>query len=286
MTEHGQSTSELSQCRWCEAPTGTEHFRDAAAVARFQTSGLCQACQDQTYFAADRGDPTRCHRLRRGVVAAARAANDALEEVVFLPFVCVVPERRVAWDLNRLVRAGSVLEPPCRNADLMPMASKWGQHVVRLHQCRDLGEEEVRSTLWRIDLVVTIDMATMVTVKRHCAIWPGALLVALAEMFPWRAACGLSPLASFDLIRLHSLELHDALLPWPPGALNECALIAAFLESETIYAPYAPRTGFEVVLAQHASRFEEGAMATLAPATEGDAVQAGDQADRVVQDAS
>ena len=63
-------------------------------------------------------------------------------------------------------------------------------------------------------------------------------------------ACGLSPLACFDLIRLYSLELCDALLPWPPAALNECALIAAFLDSPTVCTPYAPRrSGLEVMLA-------------------------------------
>ena len=244
-------------CRWCDAPVCAQELRDGRAVSAFAATGLCQTCQDRTYLARSSADPAVRYALRRGVVVAVRQAGPAPCEVAALPFLFTVPEPRLAWDPRLLVRAGPALAPEPPSAALFPMARLWSEHRIHVREVERLDDPALLDALAAAELVVALELRALCAVSHHCGPLSLASCVSLTDVFPWYGAYGLSPLQCLDGLRLNALGAEDALLPWPPTALGECALLAAFMELPTWRPPFDGRTAFEVLLGLLAERFRE-----------------------------
>ena len=51
---HEMDRVENGQCPFCDARPRPWHFRDALSYREFQISGMCQACQDETFVDDER----------------------------------------------------------------------------------------------------------------------------------------------------------------------------------------------------------------------------------------
>lgn len=249
-------------CCWCGVPVGPMDLRDAAAAADFRLTGLCQLCQDQTYFARSTADPGLRHVLRRGAVVAARWRALTPCEVAILPFVFIVPEPRIAWDPRLAVRAGPALPADDVSDAFFPMSHAWSKHRVRVSQVERLDHPAVHEALAGAELVVALDVHALCAVTHWCGPLPIATRVSLTDLVPWHDAYRLTPLQCLDMVRLLPFGDRDITLPWPPTPLGECAVLARFLELSSVQPAYASRTAFELVLGSLAGRFPESVAST------------------------
>ena len=224
-----------------------DSFRDRAAWRDFCITGLCQACQDDVYLRASDSDSRARHPIRRGVLAAAVERDGAAVELGVLPFLCVIPEGRIAWEARHLLRAGAALAPLDPWAELRVLKSMLKTHQVRLTEVDDVCAPEVRAAL-DVDVAIVRDAAARVRLARLA---PGApaLAVALADDLPWRALAG-APLPA--LLARWGGETESG-----ASVLRACALLALALEppGERALDP------LRLLLGAHRTRFPE-----LAPA--------------------
>ena len=245
------------RCRWCADAVPATGLRDSSAVSAFAATGLCQTCQDEAILARSSTDPAVRYAVRRGVVVSVRRDGPEPCEIAVLPFVFTVPEPRLAWDLRLLVRAGPGLAREPLSVGLFPMMRAWSEHRVHLSEVESFEDPALVDLMIEAELVVALGLRTLCAVSHHCGPLPLASCVSLTDLFPWHGAYGLGPLQCLDHLRLSAAGSRDVLLPWPPTALGECSLIAAFLELTAWCPPYDGRTAFEVLLELLRGRFHE-----------------------------
>ena len=175
-------------CSLCAAPVVPDGFRDRAAYRDFHITGLCQACQDELYFRPSVADARMRYPVRRGVLAAPAVRDGAVVELALLPFLCVVPEARVAWEARWMLRAGARLAPLDPWHELEPAEPVLRSHQVRLTEVADLAGAEVRAAL-DVDFAVVLDAPARGALA-GLPLKDSALCVALAEDLRSRARLG------------------------------------------------------------------------------------------------
>ena len=204
-----------AQCE-CGATVLVGDFRDRASYLEFHASGLCQACQDDTFFRASHPDGRRRYPIRRGVVAAPLVREGAVVALGVVPFLFIAPEARVAWDARFVLHAGERRPPVTLSVELAPMQPMLADHQVRLTEVDAVAGSQVRAAL-DVDLVIVRDAAARDALGR-LPLGARALCLALADDLPWRRRFGTT-------------------LPGPPSGgargvsvLCACAALAAALE--------------------------------------------------------
>ena len=229
-------------CSLCAAPVVPDGFRDRAAYRDFHITGLCQACQDELYFRPSVADARMRYPVRRGVLAAPAVRDGAVVELALLPFLCVVPEARVAWEARWLLRAGARLAPLDPWHELEPAEPVLRSHQVRLTEVADLAGAEVRAAL-DVDFAVVLDAPARGALA-GLPLKDSALCVALAEDLRSRARLG-PPL--------------DGLLAYwlrePVSVVRACALLVLALAAPA--GRGRTRPGALGPLLQHPERFPE-----------------------------
>ena len=204
----------------CGAAVVIGGFRDRASYREFHTSGLCQACQDETFFRASHPDGRWLYPIRRGALAAPRVRDGSVVELGVMPFLCVVPECRVAWDARYVLRAGAARAPLELAEALAPMQPMLATHQVRLTEVDDVAGTQMRAAL-DVNLAIVRDAAARDALGR-LPLAAGALCLALADDLPWRTLFGTT-------------------LPRPPSSgargvsvLCACAELAVALEGGSV----------------------------------------------------
>ena len=235
----------------CGALVSPDSFRDRASWRDFRITGLCQSCQDDVYLRASDADPRGRHPIRRGVLAATVERDGVVVELGVLPFLCVIPEGRIAWEARFVLRAGASLAPLDPWDELRVLRPVLKTHQVRLTEVDDVCGPEVRAAL-DVDVAVVRDAAARVRLAR-LALGASALGVALADDLPWRALAG-APLPA--LLARWSGEAESG-----ASVLRACALLALALEppGERALDP------LRLLLGAHRSRFPE--LARVPPET-------------------
>ena len=101
----------LGHCRWCGAEVAADSFRDLDSFREYQIGASCQGCQDTMYLGVGDEDPPVSHPVRHGVIVGAVSTDDGLREVALVPFLFVLPSRRLVWETRFIVRAGISPQP-------------------------------------------------------------------------------------------------------------------------------------------------------------------------------
>ena len=207
-------------CSLCAAPVVPDGFRDRAAYRDFHITGLCQACQDELYLRPSVADARMRYPVRRGVLAAPAVRDGAVVELALLPFLCIVPEARVAWEARWMLRAGAGLAPLDPWRELEPAEPVLRSHQIRLTEVGDLGGTEVCAAL-DVDFAIVLD-APARDALAGLPLKDSALCVALADGLRSRARLG-PPL--------------DGLLAYwlrePVSVVRACALLVLALADPT-----------------------------------------------------
>lgn len=180
--------------------------------------------------------PDGIYSVRRGVVAAPHAREGAVIEIGLLPFQMIVPEYRIAFDMDRLLRAGADLKPVDVLEALAPLRDRIDDDQVRLTEVSEVGDLQVRAAL-DVDLVVLLDHASD---------------TALDGMpFPVTAPRGVLS----DIIHWTVFYSSDILAPWladaNPSVIRTCALAGLALDPGDAVRPLG------YLLAAHRARFPE-----------------------------
>ena len=190
------------------------------------------------YLGVGDEDPPVSHPVRHGVIVGAVSADEGLREVALVPFLFVVPSRRLVWETRYIVRAGISPQPVDPWLELDAMRHAWSEFNVRVLCVPSSENPLLRGGLIDRDLVIGLDEASVRVAAELC---PGArppALVNLGAELPWRDAYGspLLPLTPF-LVRTPStsrLEAQEAQSP---------RLRCASARSLRGCWPYRPRRG-------------------------------------------
>ena len=216
-------------------------FRDRASYREFQNTGLCQACQDALFFRASHPDGRWLYPIRRGALAAPLERDGSVVALGVVPFLCVVPEARVAWDARYVLHAGERDAPLVPTDELGSMEPLLEFHQVRLAEVDDVAGAQVRAAL-DVDLLIVRDAGAREALGR-LALGAGALCLALADDLPWH-------------------RLFGPTLPRPPGptrpGLPDVSVLGACGEAAVALSESTPR--FEPLrrlLGAHRDRFPE-----------------------------
>lgn len=204
----------------CGAAVVNGGFRDRASYREFHTSGLCQACQDAIFFQTSHLDGRSRYPMRRGVLAAPLERDGSVVELAVLPFLCIAPEARVAWEARFVLHAGMSRAPLELTDELAPMQPMLEHHQLRLTEVDDVAGAQVRAAL-DVDLAIVRDAPARDALAR-LPLGPEALCLALANDLPWR-------------------KLFGDTLPGPPSpgaawgisVLGACAELAVALEGRS-----------------------------------------------------
>ena len=174
------------------------------------------------------------------MLAAPLERSGAVVELGVLPFLCIAPEARVAWEARFLLRAGAARAQVELAVELAPMQPLLEHHQVRLTEVDDVAGAQVRAAL-DVDLAFVRDAAARAALEQ-LPLRAGALCLALADDLPWR-------------------RLYGDTLPRPPSpgaaggvsVLGACAALAVALEGRA-----APRLGpLRLLLGERRDRFPE-----------------------------
>ena len=229
----------VGQCR-CGATVTPESFRDAQSWRRHAHTQLCQTCLDDVFFRVSATDPSIRFPLRRGVLAAPVQRECGLE-IGILPLLFIV-EARVAWQAEKLIRAGAAIETLNPWRELAPLHPALENHQVRLREFDGLGAPEVRDG-FDVDMIVVLDESASLALDRLPFPVDAFRLVLDADL-PW----GL----------LYGAPLPDLLDSWAGGVaessvLRICALLGVALE------PMGAGDFFPLayLIASHPERFPE-----------------------------
>ena len=122
----------LGHCRWRGAPVGADSFRDVESFREYHVAAACQPCQDAMYLGMSDEDPPVSHPVRHGVIVGAVLADDDLREVALLPFLFVVPSRRLVWETRYIMRAGASPHPVDPWVELDAIRTEWQDCNVRV----------------------------------------------------------------------------------------------------------------------------------------------------------
>lgn len=250
----------LGHCRWCGVQVGADSFRDIDAFREYQVAAACQPCQDAMYLGVGDEDPPVSHPVRHGVIVGAVSADDGLHEVALVPFLFIVPPRRLVWETRFIVRAGVSPHPVDPWVELDAMRTEWQDSNVRVLCVPSSANPLLRGGLTDRDLVVVLDAASVRVASDLCPSAKPPALVSLADELAWRQAYGtpLLPLAPF--LRAHALDVDVGLGlagAFRGSALRQCALLARLLALPATSGRDVGRTAFELLLLAHAARFGE-----------------------------
>ena len=258
MSKRSTPSDTLGYCRRCGVEVHTDSFRDLQSLHEYRIAASCQRCQDLFYLGTCDSDPPASHPLRNGVVVAPLAPDGVLREIALLPFLFVVPPRRLVWEPRYIVRAGPELLPVDPWVELESLHRDWDGYNVRVLCVRSVADPTVHRKLAGRDLVIGLDEPSVRIAAQLCRDIPPAALVSLGDAVPWRDAYGtpLEPLAPF----LHATALEVVVGcadRCDSSALRQCALIARLLALPAESGPDAGRPAFEILLRAHAGRFGE-----------------------------
>ena len=249
----------LGHCRWCGAEVAADSFRDLESLREYQIGASCQGCQDAMYLGVGDEDPPVSHPVRHGVIVGAVSADEGLREVALVPFLFVVPSRRLVWETRYIVRAGISPQPVDPWLELDAMRHAWSEFNVRVLCVPSSENPLLRGGLIDRDLVIGLDEASVRVAAELC---PGArppALVSLGAELPWRDAYGSSLLPLTPFLRAHAVDVQvgGAGGAITASALRQCALAARLLALPATTGRDAGRTAFELLLVAHAARFAE-----------------------------
>ena len=177
MSEPSPRSDPLGHCGWCGVEVRTDSFRDLTSLREYRLADSCQACQDLVYLGMDDSDPSVWHPLRNGVVVAPIVDDGVLREVALLPFLFVVPPRRLVWEPRHTVRAGPDLLPVDPWVELEAMYDAWDGYNVRVLCVRSPADPAVHRLLAGRDLVIGLDEPSVRIAPQLCPDAPPAALV-------------------------------------------------------------------------------------------------------------
>ena len=255
---HSTQSDTLGHCRWCGARVGADSFRDVGSFREYQIAAACQACQDAMYLGVGDEDPPVSHRVQHGVIVGSVSADDGLREVALVPFLFIVPPRRLVWETRYIERAGVSPHPVDPWVELDAMRRDWSESNVRVLCVPSSANPLLCGGLTDRDLVIALDAVSVRVASDLCPPLRPTALVGLGAELPWRQAYGtpLRPLAPF--LRAHALDVGVGLAEAFRGsALRQCALLARLLALRATTGPDTGRTAFELLLLAHAARFAE-----------------------------
>ena len=248
----------LGYCRYCGSRVSTHSYRDLQSLREGKIAFSCQGCLDMLSLAEDEGNPSVSHRIRHGVVVGAVTEDECLHEVALLPFVFVVPPRRLVWEPRFILRAGVAAHPVDPWVELDGMRVSWADHNAGVLCVPSFAHSLLRGALTRRDLVLGFDETSLRVAAQLCPTAKPTALVSVSAELPWRDAYGtpLLPLAPF--LYAHALDTAfgtaDACAA---SALRQCALLAGLLTLRATTGRDAGRSAFDLLLLAHGARFEE-----------------------------
>ena len=156
----------------------------------------------------------------RGAVVGHTATVCPRQQVAVLPFLVLEAAGQIAWEVHRILRVGTFLDPVDPWHELAPLGPALSRRWVHVTECRSTSAPIVRDLLHAIDLVVGVDDSS--TAVLRCLPLPSRTLeVNLARDIPWQKLFGrdFAPL--------------DGWWPDPVGVqstLRLCALMGLVLE--------------------------------------------------------
>ena len=258
MSDYHPPSDCLGYCRSCGVNVRTDSFRDIESLREYPIGGTCQRCQDAVFLGVA-GDPPVLHPVRHGVLIAPASGEDVPSEVALLPFLFVVPTRRLVWEPRHIVRAGYELLAVDPWQELEPMHDDWDGYNVRVLCVRSAADPSVCRKLAGRDLVIGLDEPSVrIAAQIGPDAPPAAALVSLADAVPWADAyrTPLVPLSPF--LRTSSVGVvAGGADRCRSSTLRQCAVLARLLNLPAVTGRDAGSTAFEFVLRAHAARFRE-----------------------------
>ena len=182
--------TEIGRCI-CGVRIDTDSFRDRDSYRDVYITGLCQACQDRTYFGVDEEYGTTIP-IFDGALVAARAPG-TVSELSLLPLRFVVPgprRARCVWDAYKILRVGPWIDRLDLSLELDPMASLLAGHQIRAREHQAFDADEVSEHLTCLHLLVGMDRPALDTASRVCRVPDSVSQASLSDEVPWAAEFG------------------------------------------------------------------------------------------------
>ena len=182
-------------------------------------------------------------------------ADAVVVAVALLPFRYVPELSRIAWDPRHLVLAGDGLAPVDPWAELGAMRDAWTGHHLRVLSVPSPDDGLVFGRLSRCDLVVGINVPSVLAARSLCPNLTARSLVPLCAEVPWLDAYGS---ALFPLDPFFDAFALDAEVGSPAACrdslLRQCALVARLLSLRATTGGHVGRTAWELLLLGRAGR--------------------------------
>ena len=193
-------SDELARCI-CGARLFPDSFRDRESCRDAYITGLCQTCQDATYFGIDEKEGITIP-IFDGALVAVRAPG-SVSELALLPFRFVVPQpsrTRCQFDAYRLLRVGPWVDRLDLALELDPMESLLVGHQIRASEYRAFDADAVSERLSCLHLLIGADRPVLDAVSRVCRLPDSISLASLADEVPWASAFGPFPSTSRHMV--------------------------------------------------------------------------------------
>ena len=239
MNATSSQSDEIGRCI-CGARVFADSFRDRESYRDAYVTGLCQACQDATYFGVDE-EQGRTIRIFDGAIVDVGSPGSGDCELALLPFRFVVPapcQARCVWDAYKLLRIGPSLDEVDLASELEPMDSLLAGHQLRATEHIAFESSEVSERVAGLDLVVGLDRPALDTVAGRCGLPDGVSRASLSDEVPWANQFGRS---------LRPLDSWWGPEPGPLSALRVCAVMGWLL----LERGRDGRRPFDHILASH-----------------------------------
>ena len=244
MDATSSQSDEIGRCI-CGVRLFPDSFRDRESYRDVYITGLCQGCQDATYFGVDE-EQGRTIRIFDGAIVAVRAPG-SVSELALLPFRFVVPaplQARCVWNAYKVLRVGPSIDPVDLAHELEPMESLLAGHQLCATEHHAFNTGEVSERIADLDLLVGLDRPALDTVTRLCGLPDGVSQASLSDDVPWARSFGRS---------LRPLETWRGPEPGSLSALRICAVMGWLL----LERGKDGRRPFDHILASGAALFPE-----------------------------